>query len=145
MRTDLYFGFRWQLHHRGMRYRRYLALNRLSHILMERMCRALPFTWLRIAYLDHLETRTYPDRLESVRDGWDETRQIPILLYDHPQGLQLWNGNHRLTAARSIDAEAVKAVVLPFNPAYTAAVDRERAILDEMMWEDRQGTHTQID
>ena len=74
-----------------------------------------------------------------MRDGWEKTREIPIILYDHPDGRQLWNGNHRLTTARAMGAEAVKAVVLPFNPAYTAAVDRELAISDEMRWEDLQG------
>ena len=133
MRTDLLIGLRWQLDHRSMRYGRYLALNKLSHILMERLCRALPYVWIPIADLAHLETRTYPDRLESVWNAWETTRGIPIMLYDHPDGRQLWNGNHRLTTARAMGAEAVKAVVLPFNPAYT------------MMWEDRQGTHTQID
>ena len=93
--------------------------------MMERICRTMPYQWLPAAYLDHLETRTFPDRLASVQDGWDETRQIPILLYDHPDGYQLWNGNHRLTAARAIGAEAVKVVILPFNPPYTAAVNRE--------------------
>ena len=103
---------------------------------MERMSRKLPFQWLPIAYLDHLETRTFPDRLASVRDGWDETRQIPILLYDHPDGRQLWNGNHRLTAARAIGAEAVKAACLPFNAPFTAAIERERADLEDVWWQD---------
>jgi hypothetical protein len=116
--------------------RRHRALVRLSHILMERLCRALPYRWLPTAYLDHLETRTFPERLASVRDGWDETRQIPILLYDHPDGYQLWNGNHRLTAARSIEAEAVKAVILPFNAPFTAAIDRELALMEEVWWQD---------
>ena len=136
LRTDLYFGFRWQLTHRGMRSRRFQALTRLNHIMMERLCRTMPFQWLPAAYLAHLETRTFPDRLASVRDGWDETRQIPILLYDHPDGYQLWNGNHRLTAARAIGAEAVKAVILPFNGPYTAAVNRERAEWEEIWWHD---------
>ena len=138
MRTDLYFGFRWQLHHRGMRYRRFLALNRLSHILMERMCRKLPYCWIPIADLAYLETRTFPERLESVRDGWEKTREIPIMLYDHPDGRQLWNGNHRLTTVRAMGAEAVKAVILPFNLPYTRAVDRERAALEDLMRQDGQ-------
>ena len=136
VRTDIYFGIQWQLRYRGMTSSRHRALVRLSHILMERMCRKLPYTWIPIAYLDHLQTRTDPDRLASVRNGWDETRQIPILLYDHPGGYQLWNGNHRLTAARSIEAEAVKSVILPFNAPYTAAAERERAELEVLWWQD---------
>ena len=136
LRTDLYFGFRWQLTHRGMRGRRFQALHRLNHIMMERICRTMSFQWLPTAYLAHLETRTFPDRLASVQNGWDETRQIPILLYDHPDGYQLWNGNHRLTAARAIGAEAVKVVILPFNPPYTAAVNRERADMEDLWWQD---------
>ena len=142
MRTDIYFSLRFQLDHRAMRYKRYLALNRLIHILMERMCRALPSCWMPIADLSHLETRTYPDRLASVRDGWEKTKQIPILVYADPGGLQLWNGNHRLTAARETGAETVKVCILAYNPPFTKAVNRERAIFDEMRREDQQGTHT---
>ena len=136
MRTDIYFGIQWELRCRTHTFRRHKALVRLSHIMMERISRTLPYQWLPIAYLDHLETRTFPDRLESVVDGWNETRQIPILLYDHPDGYELWNGNHRLTAARSIETEAVKAVILPFNPLFTAAIERERAIMEEVWWQD---------
>ena len=115
---------------------RHRYLTRLSQILMDYLCRTLPHRWLPIAYLAHLETRTFPDRLASVVAGWDETRQLPILLYDHPEGYQLWNGNHRLTAARSIEAEAVKAVILAFNAPFHAAIERERAIMEEIWWQD---------
>ena len=57
------------------------------------------------------------------------TQSIPIMLYDHPDGLRLWNGNHRLTTARAWGLDNILAILLPFSLAYTAAVDRALAIL----------------
>ena len=67
-----------------------------------------------------------------MRDGWNITRLLPILLYQGRDGLELWNGNHRLTNARAMEVDAIRAVVIPFNLEYTQAIEREIAIFEEI-------------
>ena len=88
--------------------------------------------WLPLDALDAIPTRTFPDRLQSVIDGWDVTRRLPVFLMDNGQTLELLNGNHRLTAARAKGMPTIYATVMPYCPEYLAARQRERDTLAEL-------------
>ena len=119
-----------------MRYDQYLRFGELYQQLEQEIVDNMARAWFAVADLAHIPTRTYPERLSSVQDGWGVTQSIPIMLYDHPEGLRLWNGNHRLTTARTWGLDSILAILLPFNPAYTASVDRELADLKRREAED---------
>ena len=101
---------------------------RLYHIAVA----AFPTPWLPLAALDGIQTRTYPDRLASVLAGWETTRRLPVFLMDNGQGLELLNGNHRLTGARSKGAASIYATIMPYCQEYIAARDREEAVIAEI-------------
>ena len=101
---------------------------RLYHIAVA----TFPTPWLPLDALDAIPTRTFPDRLQSVIDGWDVTRRLPVFLMDNGQTLELLNGNHRLTAARAKGMPTIYATVMPYCPEYLAARQRERDTLAEL-------------
>ena len=69
-----------------------------------------------------------------MRDGWNVTRLLPILLYTNAQGiLELMNGNHRLTNARAMEVDAIRAVILPYHAMYSETLEREAARMREVM------------
>ena len=121
---------------RSMRWDKYQTLCAWRELMMDTISLLLPPHWIPIPELDHIQTRHFPDRLDSVRDGWNITRLLPILLYQGREGIQLWNGNHRLTNARAMEVDAIRAVIIPFDLQYTSAIEREIAIFDEMRRED---------
>ena len=101
---------------------------RLYHIALA----TFPTAWLPLDTLDAIETRTYVDRLASVIAGWDTTRRLPVFLMDNGRGLELLNGNHRLTAARAKGVASICTVVMPYCPGFLAARDREEAVIAEI-------------
>ena len=125
---NVLFQYRW----RGMRSDTWRIMAAWRDLMMDTISAKLDPRWIPIPELDHIQTRHFPDRLDSVRDGWDITRLLPILLYQGRDGIQLWNGNHRLTNARAMECDAIRAAVIPFNLDYTTAIEREIAILEEM-------------
>lgn len=122
----------FQHRYRSMRWDTFQIMCAWRDLMMDTISLKLDPHWIPIPELDHIETRHFPDRLDSVRDGWDITRLLPILLYQGRDGIQLWNGNHRLTNARAMECDAIRAVVVPFDLDYTQAIEREIAIFDEM-------------
>ena len=126
---NVLFQHRW----RSMRWDTFQTMCAWRDFMMDTISAKHDPHWIPIPDLDHIETRHFPDRLDSVRDGWNITRLLPILLYQGRNGIELWNGNHRLTNARAMEVDAIRAVVIPFNPEYTTAIEREIAIFDEMM------------
>ena len=129
MLTEPYYRLSYQVLNRSMPWARYQRFVELYQSLEQQIVDTMPRAWFPIGDLAHIPTRTYPERLASVQDGWGVTQSIPIMLYDHPDGLRLWNGNHRLTTARTWGLDRIMAILLPFSPAYTASVDRQLAIL----------------
>lgn len=116
--------FRW----RGMRNDTWRTMNAWREFMQDTICLRFPAVWIPIPELDHIETRHFPDRLDSVRDGWNITRLLPILLYTSAQGvLGLMNGNHRLTNARAMEVDAILAVILPYHALYSETLERETA------------------
>ena len=96
-----------------------------------------PTRWVPLAELAHIETRTFPDRLASVREGWtDKTRNIPIYLTMEGERLVLVNGNHRLTTAREHGVPTILAAIAPECLDYTKAKKREDAFIASMKADD---------
>ena len=96
---------------------------------------ALSHQDVRVLELRHLITRISGDRIESVRAGWSVTRRIPITLYEAEGTLALVDGNHRLTMARCVGAQWVRAVIIDREAGYAAAVAREEIIRREIVAE----------
>ena len=48
---------------------------------------------------------------------------LPILLYEGRDGrLLMFNGNHRLTNARAMEVDAIRATIIPFHAGYSDAI-----------------------
>ena len=109
--TTIYFRLAFGITHRSMRtdlYREVHAQLLRTHDVLRRV---LPPQCLPVSALAHVETRTFPDRLESVRQAWPVTRRIPVIVYARGP-LALLDGNHRLTTARCLGDTCLRAVVL---------------------------------
>ena len=96
----------------------------------------LPHHDVRLAALAHVVTRVYGDRIESVRVGWAVTQRLPVTLYEAEGTLALVDGNHRLTMARCVGAQWVRAVIIDREAGYAAAVAREESIRREILAEE---------
>ena len=124
------FTIRW----RSMRTDVYRELHREFLRMLAVLPAALPHNEVPLADLQHIVTRTYGDRLESVRKGWALTQQIPVTLYEaHEGAFELADGNHRLTMARCTGSRWVRAVVLDYEAGYEAACAREEIIRREII------------
>ena len=137
----VYFRAAFSLVHRSMRtdiYREVLAQLLRAHDVLRRV---LPPRCLPVSALAHVETRTFPDRLESVRSAWPVTRRIPLIVYARGGPLALLDGNHRLVTARSKGAACVRAVILARHVEYERARAREWRVLDDMQRGDRAWLH----
>ena len=107
-----------------------------SQVLRRRMAAiavaTFPNVWLPLDAIAHIPTRTFPESLASVIAGWEITRNLPIYFMDTADGLELLNGNHRLTAARAKGAASILAMIAPPCPEYRAGRDREEAVIAEI-------------
>ena len=88
--------------------------------------------WATLKELAHIPTRTYPDRLASVQDGWRITRNLPIYLHLDGGILALVNGNHRLTTARQYGAESIFVTIAPECPDWTRARQHEEGKMEAL-------------
>ena len=122
------FTIRW----RSMRTDVYRELHREFLRVLAVLPAALPHNEVPLADLQHIVTRTYGDRLESVRKGWAITKRLPVTVYVGERTLELVDGNHRLTMARCTGAQWVRAVVIDYEAGYAAAVAREEMIRFEI-------------
>ena len=134
----MYFRLSFGICHRSMRTDLYAALQPALLRVHDLMRRVLPPQCVPVSALAHVETRTFPDRLASVRSAWPVTRRIPLIVYARGGPLALLDGNHRLVTARSKGAACVRAVVLARHVEYERARAREWRVLDDMQRGDRE-------
>ena len=134
----VYFSLEYCLRYRSItNYARYTDAWQLR-IDLAQLCEVVfPTRWVPLVELEHIQTRTFADRLASVRQGWTlKTRLIPIYLTLDRDLLMLVNGNHRLTTARERLVPTIFAVVAPECPDWTVARKREDAVLASMKADD---------
>ena len=123
------FATRW----RSMRTEVYRTLQCEFMRVLALMRVGLPHQDIRLAALEHVVTRIYGDRIESVRVGWSVTQRIPVTLYATDEGaFELVDGHHRVTMARCMGARWVRAVVIDREAGYAAAIAREARIRFEI-------------
>lgn len=136
--ATVYFSLEYCLRYRAItNYARHADAWQLRLDLAELCEVVFPTRWVSLVELAHIETRTFPDRLASVREGWtDKTRNIPIYLTMEGERLVLVNGNHRLTTAREHGVETILAAIAPECIGYTEARRREDAFIAAMKADD---------
>ena len=91
----LYWRISFALRFRSMRADVYRELQPALLRVHDLMRRVLPPQCVPVSALAHVETRTFPDRLASVRSAWPVTRRIPLIVYARGGPLALLDGNHR--------------------------------------------------
>ena len=134
----MYYSLEYCVKYRAItNYAQDVEANELRLEVAERCAQVFPTRWVPLAELAHIPTRTDPDRLASVQEGWETTRNIPIYLQHNGKVLGLVNGNHRLTTAREYGVDSIFAAIAPECPAWNEARDREEAVLVQMRDRDR--------
>ena len=126
----------WYLRCRSMRTDTFQTLHAWRDLMMDTISLRCDPQWIPIPELDHIETRAFPDRLNSVRAGWHITRMLPILLYEGRERLELLNGNHRLTNARAMEVDAIRGAIIPFHAEYTDALQAHLDYMEAIRLED---------